>query len=122
MVHVILDTNFILSCIAKKIDFFNLIPGMGMKIIIPLQVMDELKKISRQGRGKFKDNAKLALAMLEKNKFGRMDLYNKNADNGIVKIAEKNPSYVIATLDRELKSRIKNHKLVIRGNKGLEIM
>ncbi len=122
MKHAVLDTNFILSCIRKKIDFFEEIPLMGMKIIIPLQVMDELKKFSRQGRGNLKQEAKFALSLLERKKFDRIDLYIKNVDNGLLKLAEKNKNYVIATLDREIKNKTKNPTLVIKGEKGLEVI
>lgn len=94
---------------------------MGMKIIIPLQVIDELKKFSRQGRGNLKEEANLALVILQNQNFKRVDLY-KNVDNGIVKLANDNPSYIIATLDREIKVKTKNRNLVIRGEKELEVI
>ncbi|VVB83840.1 Ribonuclease VapC9 [uncultured archaeon] len=122
MTYAILDTNFILSCIRKKIDFFNDIKMMGLKIIIPIQVLDEVRRLSMTAKGKFKDEARLALSLMEKNEFKRVDLYMKNVDNGIVKIAEDNRSYIVATLDREIKNKIKNRKLVIRGEKELEIV
>lgn len=122
MKYAVLDTNFILSCIRKKIDFFEKIPLMGMKIIIPLQVMDELRKFSRQGRGNIKQEAKLALVLLQNQKFNRIDLYNNNVDNGLIKLAEKNKNYVIATLDRQIKVKTKNPNLVIRGEKELEVI
>jgi len=43
-------------------------------------------------------------------------------DNGIVNLAKKNKNYVIATLDREIKNKIKNPKIVIRGERNLEIV
>jgi rRNA-processing protein FCF1 len=122
MKYAVLDTNFILSCIRKKIDFFEKIPQMGLQIIIPLQVMDELRKFSFQGRGNLKQEAKLSLALLENQEFKRIDLYNKNVDNGIIRLAEKNSNYIIATLDRAIKVKTKNQNLVIRGEKELEII
>ena len=122
MKYAVLDTNFILSCIRKKIDFFELIPQMGMKIVIPLQVMDEIRKFSRQGRGNLKQEAKLALVLLQNQEFNRIDLYNKNVDNGLIKLAEKNENYIIATLDSQIKHKTKNPNLVIRGEKELEII
>ncbi len=117
-----LDTNFILSCVRKKIDFFTDIPLMGMKIIIPIQVIDEIRKFSRQGRGNLKQEAKLALVILENQEFRRVDLYNKNVDNGILKLANDNPNYIVATLDRQIKNKTKNPNLVIRGEKELEVI
>lgn len=122
MKYAILDTNFILSCIRKKIDFFEQIKFMGMKIIIPLQVIDELKKHSETKNLKLKNEAKLAFSILKKNNFDEIDLHSKNVDNGIVNLAKENPEYIIATLDKEMKNKIKNHKLIIRGNKELEII
>jgi len=122
MKHAVLDTNFILSCIRKKIDFFDLIPQMGMKILIPLQVIDEIRKFSRQGRGNLKQEAKFALVLLENQDFKRIDLYNKNVDNAIIKLANENENYIIATLDRQIKNKTKNPNLVIRGEKELEVI
>jgi len=122
MKYAVLDTNFILSCIRKKIDFFVDIPQMGMGIIIPLQVIDEIRKFSRQGRGNLKQEAKLALVILENQKFKRVDLYNRNVDNGIIKLANDNPNYIVATLDRAIKVKTKNQNLVIRGEKELEVI
>ena len=121
MKKVILDTNFILSCLRKKIDFFEEIKFMGLKIIIPKQVINELKRISISTKKlRFREEAKLALNLLEKNEFKKIELDNNYVDKGIINLIEKNPDYIIATLDSELKKRVKT-KLVIR-NKKLEII
>jgi rRNA-processing protein FCF1 len=122
MTYAVLDTNFVLSCIRKKIDFFNDIEMMGLKVIIPIQVLDEVRRLSMTAKGKFKDDARLGLKLLEQNEFKRVDLYIKNVDNGIVKLAERNKEYIVATLDKEMQRRIKNRKLIIRGEKELEIV
>jgi len=116
MKQVILDTSFILSCIRKKIDFFDEIKFMGIKIIIPGEVIMELKGLANS-----KQEAVLALKLLEKNEFMDISLHSENVDNGIVKAARGNNDYIIATLDREIKKKSKNQKLVIRGKK-LEIV
>lgn len=122
MKYAVLDTNFILSCIRKKIDFFEEIKFMGFKILMPMQVIEELEKISKRENVKFSSEAKLALSLLKKNVFTRVDLKMKNVDNGIIKLAEKNKEYIVATLDREMKNKIKNRNIVIRGEKKLEIV
>lgn len=115
MKHALLDTNFILSCIRKKIDFFEEIQLMGIKIIIPEQVINEIKKFET------KPEARLALKLLEKNEFKKIDLGNGHVDKKIINYAKEKPELIIATLDREIKDKTKNHKLVIRGKK-LEII
>ena len=122
MKKVILDTNFILTCIKQKIDFFEDLKFMGMQISIPKQVVKEIEEITNSKKKlHFKEDAKLALRLLEKNSFKEIDLKEKNVDNGIVKYSNKHDT-IVATLDREIKNKIKNSKLVIRGKKKLEII
>jgi len=122
MKYIVLDTNFILSCIRKKIDFADEIKFMGYKILIPNEIVIELEKISETGKAKFKEESKIALSIIKKNHFEQVALNTKNVDNGIVLFAEKNKEFIIATLDREIKKKIKNQKMVIRGNGKLGII
>jgi len=123
MKKVILDTNFILTCVKQKIDFFEDIKFMGMQILIPKQVIRELESISNsKKKNHIRENAKLTLKLLEKNSFKKIDLKNKNVDKALIKIAKEDLELIIATLDRELKKKIKNQKLVIRGKKKLEVV
>ena len=109
--QVLLDTNFIVSCIKEKVDFFEEIPLMGISIIIPEQVIKELEKLCFES----------ALRLLEKNKFKKIDLPGKNVDNAIINYAKKNPQLIIATLDRGIKRKIRNPVLMLRKKKKLEI-
>ena len=122
MKDILLDTNFILSCIRRKLDFFNDLKFRGFKILIPSEIITELEKISETGGKKFREEAKIALNLLKKNSFEKIHLNTKNVDNGIVKIAGEHREYIIATLDRVIKNKIENQKLVIRGNGKLEII
>lgn len=122
MQSVILDTSFILSCIQKKIDFFEEIELMGMQVIIPKQVISEIKGIAQSKKKlKFRESAKLAIKILEKNSFKKIDLKSKNVDNGLINMANKK-NYLIATLDKEIKEKVITPKLVIRGKKKLELI
>ena len=111
---ILLDTNFILTCIRQKIDFFEDIYLMGMHIIIPKEVIKELEKLKKESA--------LKLLRKEKGKFKRIFLSGKNVDNSIIRYAKENPSVIIATLDKGLKTKIKNKKMIIRGRKKLEII
>ncbi|MBR9701340.1 hypothetical protein GOV13_00275 [Candidatus Pacearchaeota archaeon] len=123
MKQALLDTNFILTCVRQKIDFFEDIKFMGMKIIIPIPVIEEIKRVaSSKQKAHSKDAAELALRILEKNNFKKIKLDKKPVDNGIKDFANKNKNVIVATLDRELKNKIKGNKLVIRGKKTLEVM
>jgi rRNA-processing protein FCF1 len=122
MEYAVLDTNFILSCLRKKIEFFDEISGRGMKIIIPNEVVAELRKFALGGKKSLQAEAKVALAVLEQNDFTKANLNSRNTDNGIVEFARKNRDFIIATLDKEIRNKIKNRKMVIRGEKKLEII
>ena len=121
MKQAILDTNFILTCVKQKIDFFRDIPKRGIQIIIPIQVIEEIKRVANSTKKlKFRVDAKLAQIILEKNKFKQINITGKYVDKALIKYAKENPSLIIATLDREIKNKLGNTKLIIRGKKKLE--
>ena len=123
MQQVLLDTNFIMSCARQKIDFFEQIPLMGLEILIPKQVIHELKNLSKSKDSAYiREDADLALKLLNRNKFTLMKLRRNDVDRGIIELAEENKDLIIATLDKELKSKIKNQKMIIKGRKTLEII
>ncbi len=123
MKEVVLDTSFILTCAKQKIDFFEEIKLMGLTIIIPRPVIKELEKISqRDKRLHFREDAVLALSLLEKNKFRKIGLDKKDVDSGIIKIAKADKYKIIATLDKRIKNSIENPRLIIRDKKSLEIV
>ncbi|MCX6749383.1 MAG: hypothetical protein NTW17_01395 [Candidatus Pacearchaeota archaeon] len=111
MRQIILDTSFIITAVKQKIDFFDIIEGKGLQIVIPEQTIKELKGLG----------AELALKIIEKNKFKLINVLGRNADNAIIKFAKENPLAIVATLDAGLKKKIRNSKMVIRGRKKLEI-
>jgi len=111
MKQIVLDTNFILTCIKQKIDFFEQL--FCYEIVIPTQVIAELKRI---------DKTSLALKILSKNSFKEINLTTGYVDKGIIKFAKENSDAIIATLDKEIQKKIKNYKLIIRGKKKLEII
>ncbi|HTY44145.1 MAG TPA: PIN domain-containing protein [Patescibacteria group bacterium] len=122
MKEVLLDSSFILTCVRQKIDFFEEIKLMGLQIIIPKQVITEIAKLAKSNKSEARADAELALKIIEKNKFRTIGLDGNSVDAGIIQKARANEYLIIATLDRRIKSLIHNHKLVIRGQKGLEII
>lgn len=115
MKQALLDTNFILTCIKQKIDFFDELEKEGIQILIPTQVINEIKNLKNQYSG-------LALKILEKNKFKKIDIGKGHVDKSIINYSRKNPKVIIATLDKEIKESVKNKKLVIRGKKQLGVI
>lgn len=123
MKQVLLDTNFIISCARQKIDFFHEIPMMGFEIVIPRQVFDEVEKLSKSRKGAIiREEADLALKIMNKNKFTIIKLKRNDVDRAIIEFANENPDVIIATLDKELQNKIENKKMIIKGLKVLEVV
>ncbi len=123
MKKALLDTNFILTCVKQKIDFFEDLKLRGFHILIPKEVIAEIENIAESKKKlRFRDDSKLALKLLKANKFKKISLDSKNVDNGIIEFAKPYPDIIIGTLDSEIKKKAKNQKLVIREKKRLEIV
>jgi len=122
MKQALLDTNFILTCIKQKIDFFEWLKLKGFQIIIPKEVINELKMLKGRDKNILALESKLALKLIRQNKFKEIDLQGGDkADRVIIDYARKHPDLIIATLDREMKDKIKNKIITIRQGKVLEI-
>ncbi len=123
MKEAILDTNFILTCVKQKIDFFHDLELGGIKILIPKQVIKEIKNIaSSKKKLHFREDAKLALKILDKNNFKQVNLKVGYVDKALIQFAQENKKIIVATLDKEIKNKIQTPKLVIRRKTRLEII
>jgi len=122
MAKVILDTNFILTCIRNKVDFFEEILHRGDTILIPTQVIAEITRLGKSSKKlKFKEEADLALKLIKVNNYEEVDAPGRYVDKGLVKYCSDHPKIVLGTLDKVLKKSVKNRKLVIRNKKKLEL-
>jgi hypothetical protein len=77
------------------------------KIIIPAQIIEELKILSEQGKGKKKTKAKASLKIIEK--YETVDSKGKG-DDSVLYLAERLKG-IILTNDKELRKRAKNKSL-----------
>ena len=124
---ILLDTNFVLSCVKQGIDFGSLadkIFSEPIEWIVPQEVLDELGNLKDKVGMKVVDKraAELSFEILrglgaEIVELGR----NPNVDIAIVKYI-MGKDIVLATLDRDLKGRVDNKILTIRGKRNLELI
>ncbi|HKL23590.1 MAG TPA: PIN domain-containing protein [Candidatus Nanoarchaeia archaeon] len=122
MAKVVLDTNFILNCVANKLDFFDEILMKGHIIQIPLQVIEEIKRLKNSSKAvRFREQANLALKLIEVNDFEKIDVPGRYVDVGLRKYLGENPKIILGTMDKELKKSVKNRKMVVRNKKKLEL-
>jgi len=125
---ILLDTNFILTCVKQKIDFPNRadeIIDQKIEWIISQDVLNELNLLKNKMSIKVLDKnaAKLSFQIIQNlnPKIILLSGENPNVDMKIVKYIT-NKDIVLATLDKNLKSRVKNRILTIRGKNNLEII
>ena len=125
-IEVVLDTNFIISCIKQKLDFFsktNELIADNFEWVVPSGVMRELEEISKKDGGNFEDKncAAIGLEMLRLIGPRIVDVDGKYVDQAIINYIKDKDS-ILATLDRALKKKVSNKILTIRDLKNLEVI
>ncbi|MDP6600431.1 MAG: nucleotide-binding protein [Candidatus Woesearchaeota archaeon] len=123
MKKILLDTNFLMACGQFKVDIFaqiDKISAFKYKLFALDKILDELKKIVEEQKGKHKDAAKIALKLIDiKNINIIKTKSNQKTDDIILDLAIKN-DFIVATQDKELKSRLKEKSItliILRQNK-----
>jgi rRNA-processing protein FCF1 len=118
--EVLLDTNFIISCIKRKIDFLSELENLGFKIHLPREVYQELKDVRQTAKGEDKQAINIALELFEKKKVAKGTLTNNaSVDQGLIDKGRK--GYYIATLDAGIKRQIKNRVIINNAKNCVEI-
>ncbi|MFH0711534.1 MAG: hypothetical protein V1889_00220 [archaeon] len=121
---ILLDTNFILTCAKQKIDIdtsLNKITTEKIEYLVPQDVLNELGNLKQIP--KHKQAAELSFQILQtlNPKIIQLKTRNPNIDIKIINYIIDKP-IILATLDKNLKSRIKNKILTIRNKKNLELL
>jgi rRNA-processing protein FCF1 len=125
--EILLDTNFIITCAKQGIDFNSFVNGITseeVKWIVPKEVLSELRGL-RSGnkvRKKELEAIDVGIKIIQKMNVKVLRISDKDTDvdTKIVNYIKDKP-IVLATLDKLLKTRVKNRILTVRGKKKLEI-
>ena len=125
MKKIILDTNFIIYCTEKKIDYKTEIMNLsssGYELVVPAPVVLEIMLIA-QNTKKYSDKkaAKLALDILEHNHIRSIETKTNIADDAIVELAEGNSGSIVASLDLQLRKRLKSIAKILIINSSKEL-
>ena len=125
---ILLDTNFVLTCAKQKIDFESLSHDMvdeTIEWLVPQDVLNELGNIKDRVGTRNEDRlaSETSFKVLQSINPKIIELPGKNP-NVDIKIINYilGTDIVLATLDKNLKSKIDNQVLTIRGKKKLEII
>ena len=111
--EVVIDTNFFMVPFQFNVDIIteleNLLPSY--KLTTPSFVINELKGLKNNNKGKIRLNANLALKLANSSKVEIKDislLENETVDDALLRVSE-----VLATNDIELKKRAKAKGITI---------
>ncbi|WP_407423329.1 PIN domain-containing protein [Methanobrevibacter sp.] len=111
--EVVIDTNFFMVPFQFNVDIIteleNKLPSY--KLITPNFVINELKGLKRNNKGKVRLNANLALKLANSSKVEIKDislLENETVDDALLRVSE-----VLATNDIELKNRAKDKGITV---------
>ena len=111
--EVVIDTNFFMVPFQFNVDIIteleNLLPSY--KLTTPSFVINELKGLKRNSKGKVRLNANLALKLANSSKVEIKDislLENETVDDALLRVSE-----VLATNDIELKNRAKDKGITV---------
>ncbi len=115
----ILDTNFIVSCIRKNIDFLSQLESEGFKVKLPREVYQELKDLRLKVGHDERLAVDLALTMLTNKKVKKTTLGHTTVDAGLIALGKKGA--YIATLDAAIKREVPNKIFIRASQNGLEI-
>ncbi len=127
MKTVILDTNFLVDCLAWKVDFFSelgrILP-FTYRLVVLDKTLDEIDTIITEGRQDARIGARLAKQLIMKKRIGIVPTHKKGyTDTLILKTAARDA--IVATQDQNLKRRLKAKGIpvvVIRQRKYLELI
>ena len=111
--EVVIDTNFFMVPFQFNVDIITELEKIlpSYKLTTPSFVINELKGLKRNNKGKIRLNANLALKLANSSKIEIKDislLENETVDDALLRVSE-----VLATNDIELKNRAKNKGITV---------
>ena len=111
--EVVIDTNFFMVPFQFNVDIITELEKLlpSYKLTTPSFVINELKGLKRNNKGKIRLNANLALKLANSSKVEIKDislLENETVDDALLRVSE-----VLATNDIELKNRAKDKGITV---------
>lgn len=118
--EVLLDSNFIISCIKKRIDFLAQLEEQGFKVLLPVEVYQELKDLKKKLPHEDRVAIDIALDLFQTSGIKKIKLGNMSVDKGLIEKG-KSGAY-IATLDKAIKNEVQNKVVIFEAQRriGLE--
>ena len=117
--EVLLDSNFIISCVKRKIDFMSELEALGFKTLIPREVYQELKDLKQKVNREERSAIEIAMKMFEKSDINKITLGKESVDKGLIEKGKK--GFYIATLDAAIKRSVPNKVVISAAQNSLVV-
>ncbi len=118
----ILDTSFIISCVRKRIDFITELEEKGFRVLLPREVVEEMKDLKQRGKESMEDRKAIdvAMKMFEEKKIEKTKLGGNSVDEGLIEKGKE--GMYVATLDAVIKRNVPNRIVIMnsKNNIGIE--
>jgi rRNA-processing protein FCF1 len=119
--EVILDSSFIVSAMLARIDFLTELKKSGFKVVVPREVVQELKDLKfRKGQSReVRAAIDAAIEIFDSNKVKKIGFGAGKVDD---KLIEKGKAGAyIATLDKGIQREVPNRVVILSANKSIRI-
>jgi rRNA-processing protein FCF1 len=117
--EVILDSSFIISCVREGIDFIEQFETLGYKMVVPREVMQEMKDLRLNSKSSHEDrfSIDIALELIRMNKLKKMTIGQGTVDDKLIHLGKK--GIYIATLDKAIKKQVPNKFVISTSTKSV---
>lgn len=118
---VLLDSCFIISCVKRRIDFVQELKEMGFVVVVPREVLQELKDLKDKKRTSRETRTVIdvALELIEMNKVSKTSIGKGKVDEELIKKGKE--GIFIATLDKGIKDNVPNKVFIISSKNSLGV-
>src|SRR3989338_2242113 len=110
IMEVLLDSNFIISCVKRKIDFVSELELLGLKTLLPREVVQELKDLRLNSKHDDIVAINVALEMFGNTKLKKIKLGTGKVDEKLIDMGKKGA--YIASLDAYIKRSVPNRVVI----------
>jgi len=119
--EVLLDTNFIISCLLKRIDFMEQLKEMGFQVKVPKEVLEELKDLKKKKETSHQERVviNVALEIFGGKDVKKVALGGRKVDEALIEKGKE--GVYIATLDAGIKRQVPNRVVIDAARNGLRI-
>ena len=119
IMEVLLDTNFVIACVKNKIDFIEELRLLGFRVLVPREVIEELKDLRLQVTHDSRVAIDLAIVILLSKGLEKVRLGKQKVDEGL--IAKGKKGAYIATLDVAIKRLVPNRVTISAAKNSLQV-